>query len=257
MTIILKLETKMDIYRINDIWTFCNMTFIAAAIADGRIVLSCADVEGHWRKIADINVDAGDDCPNGWNKSSHSSFSFCRTPNNDSGCYSASFSANEMTYQNVCGRARAYQKGTPDAFYFHDSPIDSHYVEGLSITHGNPRQHIWTYACGTSERSNYTMSNCPCAVIPGPTPPSYVGSNYYCESGAEFSGNGNDYYFSDPLWDAAGCSINGNCCLNTDQPWFHRQLDNMIQDDIEVRICGDSDFTDDAILIDILELYIQ
>ena len=80
---------------------------------------------------------------------------------------------------------------------------------------------------------------------------------YYCESGAEFSGNGDDYYFSDPLWDAAGCSINGNCCLNTDQPWFHRQLDNMTQDDIEVRICGDSPFGDDAILIDILELYIQ
>ena len=85
----------------------------------------------------------------------------------------------------------------------------------------------------------------------------YVGNNYYCESGAKVAGNGAIYYFSDPLWDGAGCSTNGTCCSNTDQPWFHHQLDNMTQDDIEVRICGDSPFSDDAILIDILELYVQ
>ena len=26
--------------------------------------------------------------------------------------------------------------------------IDGYYVEGISITYGNPRQHIWTYAVG-------------------------------------------------------------------------------------------------------------
>ena len=55
-------RNKDGYYHINDIWAFCNMTFIAAAIADGRIVLSCAGVEGHWRKISGINVSAGDDC---------------------------------------------------------------------------------------------------------------------------------------------------------------------------------------------------
>ena len=37
------------------------MTLIAAAIADGRIILSCAGVEGQFRRIAGINISAGDD----------------------------------------------------------------------------------------------------------------------------------------------------------------------------------------------------
>ena len=160
---------KDGYYRINSMWTFCNMTFIAA-VADGRIILSCAGVEGQWTKIAGVNITAGDNCPTGWNKSSYDGASFCRTPNNSSGCYSTFFSANGMTYQHVCGRARAYQKGTPDAFYFNTDPIDTYYVEGLSITHGNPRQHIWTYACGTSESGNYPLSNCPVCCYSGTNP---------------------------------------------------------------------------------------
>ena len=65
------------------------------------------------------------------------------------------------------------------------------------------------------------------------------------------------YYFSDPLWDGAGCSANNTCCSNTNQPWFHHQLHNMIQDDIEVRICTNEHFDNEGILVDILDLYIQ
>ena len=88
------------------------------------------------------------------------------------------------------------------------------------------------------------------------TPPSFVGNNYYCESGA-----GSDYaftyYLSDPLWDGAGCSANNTCCSNTDQSWFHHQLSAMTEDDIEVRICRDEAFNIDGILVDILEIYIH
>ena len=62
--------------------------------------------------------------------------------------------------------------------------------------------------------------------------------------------------FADPLWDGAGCSASNTCCSNTDQPWFHHQLNEMTQDDIEVRICRDQVFNNEGILIDILELYI-
>ena len=48
----------------NNMWIFCNMTLIDA-IADGSIILSCAGVEGQWRRIAGINISAGDDCPIG------------------------------------------------------------------------------------------------------------------------------------------------------------------------------------------------
>ena len=240
-------------YPINNTkWTFCNMTAVVAA-ADSHF---CAGVEGKFR-IAGINISAGDDCPAGWNKSSYNGVSFCRAPNDNGGCYSTFFSTNGVSYQHVCGRARGYQKGAPEGFVYNTRSIDTQYIEGLSITHGSPRQHIWSYAVGLTDYGNEPRFNCPCAAIPGPAPPSFVSSNYYCESGGGSTYNVSSYYFSDPLWDGAGCSANNTCCSNTDQPWFHHQLSSITQDDIEVRICRSHPFSNnEGILIDILELYI-
>ena len=249
---------KNGYYPINNTqWTFCNMTDIAAAVADGRIIFSCAGVGGEWRRIVSINISAGDDCPTGWNNNSYNGVSYCRAPSDNGGCYSTFFSTNRVSYQHVCGRARGYQKGAPDAFHDNDQPIDSHYVDGLSITHGNPRQHIWTYAVGLSDDENNPTSNCPCAVIPGPAAPSFVDDNFYCESGAVGPLDINAYYLSDPLWDGAGCSASNTCCSNTNQPWFYHQLSEMTQNDIETRICRSDIFTDEGSLVDILEFYIQ
>lgn len=60
------------------------------------------------------------------------------------------------------------------------------YVDGVSITYGTPREHIWTYAIGNTDKSNFLprfATNCPCSQFPGHLPPSFVGTNYYCESG--------------------------------------------------------------------------
>ena len=104
----------------NNQWTFCNMTAIAAII-DVHI-LSCVSgsVEGQWRRIAGIDISAGDECPTGWIKSSYNGVSFCRAQNDiiSAGCNSTFFSTNGVSYQHVCGRARGYQKGSPDAFLF-------------------------------------------------------------------------------------------------------------------------------------------
>ena len=169
-----------------------------------RITFSCAGVGGEWRRIASINISAGDDCPTGWNKSSYNGVNFCRAPSGGRNCYSTFFSTNGISYQHVCGRARGYQQGAVNGFLRNTATIDSEYVNGLSITHGNPRQHIWTYGTGLSDDENYPTWNCPCAVIPGRTPPTYVGSNYYCESGTVGPYDINSYYLSDPLWDCRG-----------------------------------------------------
>ena len=110
--------------------------------------------------------------------------------------------------------------------------IDQTYISGISITHGrNPRQHIWTYATGFSERYK-GVDNCPCSAYPGYNPSSFVGINYCCEPASLDYPSGTTYYFNDTLWDGAGC-IGGTCCDNTTQPWFHRELDQTTQDDIE------------------------
>ena len=137
--------------------------------------------------------------------------------------------------------------------------IDSIYVDGLSITHGSPRQHIWTYAIGVvgSGGLGFAYCACPCAAAPGPTPPSFVGSHYYCESGAGSNYNNGAYYLSDVLWDGAGCSAGNTCCSDPNLPWFYHQLSQTTQDDIKVRSCQNSRFTNEGVLITNVELYVQ
>ena len=251
---------KSGYYHINESqWTYCNMTAIANddITISGDFISTCAGVGGGWRRITNINISAGDDCPGEWRKATQSGVSFCRVASDDSHkCSSANFSTNGISYQRVCGRARGYQKG--DALGFHGVPysrtIDQDYVAGLSITYSsNPRQHIWTFANGRGERVNQTYS-CPCTTTIANSP-TYVGNSYYCESASLHCCNYNTYYFNDTLWDGEGCV--DNCCDDTTQPWFYRQLNHTTQDDIEARICVAHAFLYGSTLIDQLELYIQ
>ena len=250
-------DDKPGYYHINDSqWTFCNMT----EIANGDFISTCAGVGGGWRRIANINISAGDDCPGKWRKATQSGVGFCRVARDSTGtCSSANFPSNGISYKSVCGRARGYQKGDTLAFYgvgpSYGKTIDQSYVSGLSITYGrSPRHHIWTFASGRGER-RHSSFNCPCSVNGGYSPPSFVGNDYYCESGSVDRPNTATYYFSDPLWDGAGCV--DNCCDDTTQPWFYRQLNQITKDNIEARICVHGSFFTRSILIDQLELYIQ
>ena len=191
---------KPGYYRINDSqWTFCNMT----ATNNGDTICTCAGVGGGWRRIANIDISAGDDCPGEWRKDTQSGVSFCRVASdNPYTCSSANFSTNGISYQRVCGRARGYQKGDTFAFYgvLNNMTIDENYVSGLSITYNSsPRQHIWTYASGRGEIDDGKFS-CPCTNTAAYSP-SFVGNNYYCESASWDILNYDTYFFNDTLWD--------------------------------------------------------
>ena len=59
--------------------------------------------------------------------------------------------------------------------------LDGFYVDGLSITYGSPRQHIWSFVVG------FTEEHCFCDdpnLSLGSPPPSFVENNYFCESGS-------------------------------------------------------------------------
>ena len=87
--------------------------------------------------------------------------------------------------------------------------------------------------------------------------PSFVGNNYYCESGNPET-YGTETYTNDPLWDGEGCvGANNNCYTSHGMPWFIRQFPVSQQEDIEVRICTDQDYGNEAVLIDQLQLYVQ
>ena len=56
-------------------WTYCNMSTIQG---NGDFIFTCAGVGEGWRRISNINISAGDDCPTGWTKATQSGFTFCR-----------------------------------------------------------------------------------------------------------------------------------------------------------------------------------
>ena len=222
--------------------------------------LECGGHKGGWTTIVKLDISKGDSCPSGWTRLTSPKV-VCRSGNDASGCYSAIFTTYNITYNKICGQVTGYQKGTPEAFYSSKSDtksINDHYVDGLSITLGNPRKHVWTYAVGRSDNYNYPNYNCPCAAIPGPDPPAFVGHNYYCESGDISATFDISYYTHDMLWDGNGCyDAENNCCTNPDMPWFFRQFSHSMDDYLEARICRINTFSSDDTLVESIELYIQ
>ncbi len=179
-------------------------------------------------------------------------------------CVSATFSASSLLYSQVCGRIRGYQHGGTDAFRKRSSApsIESRYVDGVSVTHGpsGSRKHVWTFAAGASE--SYTgASACPCAPsadLSGIRVPSFVGQDYFCESGVSTYPSGR-FYPDDPLWDGDGCTVAGNtCCQFNNPPYFTKQLSTVTRDDLEVRACGywNRNGGEDT-MIELMELYIK
>ena len=232
--------------------------------------LDCGGTKGGWMRIADIDTSRGDTCPSGWTSYN----SYC-TGGSAAGCHSTHFTTNSTSYSKVCGKVKGYQKGSMDGFYpsahshgkYPDAykpvtssrSLDGVYVDGISITSGNPRKHVWTYAVGVSEDyKDFNPYNCPCAKYPGPDPPTYVGNHYYCESAI----SGKKYvaskiYTDDQLWDGADCPSENSCCYNAGMPWFLYQFPITTTGDIEVRICSDQEFVDEAAVVEQIKLYVQ
>ena len=225
--------------------------------------LECGGHKGGWMRIADLDTSRGDDCPSRWTKITTNdpgqpSIDVCRIPTRNPGCFSVSFTVNGTNYHKICGKARGYQKHTTEGFASRSKGINGAYVDGLSITLGNPRKHVWTYAAGLSEASiNNARGNCPCAATPGDSPHPFIYNDYYCESGSPGAPS-NVYITSDPLWDGSGCTeANDNCCTNANMPWFYRQFPMAQQDDIEARICTDNIFDNEDVAVDQLQLFVQ
>ena len=205
-------------------------------------------------RAAYINMtDAANSCPVGLITYTQNSTRFCGTSLSSSGCTSVNFPTYGVPFNKVCGRALGYQYGHTDAFSTGDSSIDSHYVEGLSVTHGTPKNHIWTFSAGVSKDNNYP-GNCPCASpYPGPAAPPFVGDSYFCESG----NTGPDeaqWYLDDPLWDSQGC-VSGSTCCDRGGPWFATTLSQEVSNDVEVRWCTSG--TGEEGGVEQLEIYIN
>jgi len=88
-----------------------------------------------------------------------------------------SLSIEKCYNRKIRGKLRGYKKFSTDGFHAGGS-INAAYVDGISISIGNPRKHVWTYAVGISDNLDSTSAS-PYAAMPGKAPPSFVGEHYY------------------------------------------------------------------------------
>ena len=89
------------------------------------------------------------------------------------------------------------------------------------------------------------------------TSPSFVGSDYICESGCPGTHELGRLY-PDPLWDGKGCGIHETaCCRAPGLPWFHKVLNTHTTDYIEMRICADQSRSNEDISVGYYEEFCQ
>ena len=225
---------------------------------------SNCDGKGGWMRVGYLNMsEPNATCPPGLMLQQHNNFShnLCGRANPSSeGCNSVYYSTFGISFNSVCGQVRGYQFATTDAFDTSYKTIDSPYVHGVSITYGhNPRKHLWTHAAGVFENV-LAIYDCPCntGYNYASNPPSFVGNNYYCESGNNQSFFAEKLYANDFLWDGENCNgLEAPCCTNHKMPWFYSALNSTTSDNIELRVCSDFGLPNEGTPLDIIELYIK
>uniref|UniRef100_A0A1X7SG18 Fibrinogen C-terminal domain-containing protein n=1 Tax=Amphimedon queenslandica TaxID=400682 RepID=A0A1X7SG18_AMPQE len=214
---------------------------------------------GGWTRLAYLDMsNATQNCPSGFKLYQSGGVRTCGRPATSSGgCVSVQFPSNGISYSQICGRVTGYQYGSTDAVSESVNNINSHYLDGVSITRGSPRQHVWSLYAAISSDYNNSINICPCAG--GTSPQSFVGNNYFCEAGIPGTQIAQILYTSDPLWDGQGCdSLESPCCNVPGIPWFHRDYGSTTTTDyIELRVCGDEGTNNDDAPVSYYEIYIK
>ena len=216
---------------------------------------------GEWRRVAYLDMtDLNQTCPQPWVEVSRDSVRACgrewTDPHSAGACYSVQFSAYGHEYTQVCGRIIGYQYGSPDGldrYHLQEYDINGTYVDGVSVTHGMPRQHIWSLFGGTTQYSD----GCCTSAHYNQVIRNALGDDFFCDTGNVAAGAWYDVLFTQhPLWDGiSGCSSSSTCCAPNSGPWFSTTLAAATTDDIEVRICGNSPVENEDTPLEHLEIY--
>ena len=198
-----------------------------------------------WRRVGYLDMtDPSQSCPSGLAlKTYPQELRVCgrvSDVNVCGGCWSTFYSTGGSQYSRVCGRIRGYQFGATDAFFNGHQGLDSFYMDGVSLTHGQSgsRAHIWTFAAARHEIYDGRQPTllCPCATSDAPSPPLFVGNDYFCESGLRSLDTFElTFYPDDPLWDGQNC-VN-SCCEFNNPPYFTKTLPAPTSDDIVTHLC--------------------
>lgn len=219
---------------------YCDMTRV------------CGGVGGGWARVALLDMrDLTTHCPDGLclNETPPRT---CRKCTAAGGCTRTEFSV-PVAYSKVCGKVIGYQIGSPDGFITSEMDAD-----GIDLSRGEPRTHIWTFVAGRTEDTSHT-SSCPCLNTgrPGPPAKSYIGNNYFCDTADQFFNVSLAFHSDDPLWDSRGCNVRSTCCSFNNPPWFYRDMNVTSTSPVVMRICLDQGNDDEDVGLEQVELYVQ
>ena len=226
-----------------------------------------------WTQVVDFDMRVSTTTyPDGWVRSMFSVPTCGRATRQAAHvCYPASFEfpQGELSFSKVCGRIKAYAYGKLDGFNnvaAGNTLIHQSYVTGVSLTIGDPMQHVWTFvAAGAEYDGNGVMipEVCPCGDDDGSSNiivPPFVGNNYFCEA-ASNEMHINNILANDPLWDGKNCDFRSYCC-NFNHPPYFVYHNRTTADAIDARICllhdGPDEIGDfgDDILVESVEIYV-
>ena len=221
---------------------------------------------GGWRRVVYLDMtDPSTTCPSGWQLTRYSKRTCGRASDGLRTCDSVTFPVSGGEYSRMCGRIKAYQWGYTVAFgnyhYGHVTTIEGGYVDGICVTHGSLRQHVWTFAAGLSENDiarPYLV--CPCDADHTIRVPPFVGNDYFCESGVNEPWSRSRHrtlHSNDTLWDGENCLSSSTCCSLHNPPYFVKQLPTPTTDDIEARICLNNHLQHANVAMELIELYVQ
>ena len=213
------------------------------------------DSDGPWTRVAHLNMsNPSDECPEGFHEYDENGVRGCgRQTSSGGSCQSTKYQIHNTVYTQVCGRVYGYGYHTLDGVYRYNNHytnnINAPYIDGVSLTYGNPRKHLWTFIAGYSRIG---LGTCPCVSSSSVTAPAIIGNDYYCESHDRG-------LTTDPLWDGKDCwtQENQDCCQNPNLPWFHKTLDQVTSDDIELRVCCDQGTTDEDVPVHLYDIYVK
>ncbi|XP_064401534.1 uncharacterized protein LOC135347458 [Halichondria panicea] len=222
---------------------------------------TCGRVTGGWMKLADLDMTQNlSQCPEPLYQNTQHGKNLCTRRDTRAGCSEVHYPSNGIAFSEVCGRVIGYQSGSTDGPYnghFTGAGIDTPYIDGVSLTHGHPRHHIWTFIAALDEVGDYRQGTCECTNINqrGYSPANFVGNDYFCDTGSEHKLHSLNP--DDPLWDGAGCGSNNECCTFRNPPWFYKKLGKNIENNVDMRLCRDEPVTNEDVLLEKIDLYVR
>ena len=214
-----------------------------------------------WKRVAFLNMsDPSQSCPLQWRLYDQDSLRLCGRPAGGPGCFSVQYSTDGVAYTQVCGRVIGYQYASPDAgnhITYTPTPgneINEAYLDGVSITYGSPRQHLWSFYAGL-----YSHICCEVRHNSNREGLGFIGNNSFCDTGNPDNRNwGGELFTYHPLWEGlTQCHDSPTCCTDHAGPWFYVKLNLPSIQDIEVRICGDQNTNDEDTPVELVEIYVK